>query len=102
MTSAQITEADVDGFRRKLDDWGDGLTEGELGVLRLVLDRAFPGGDGEVAGYAILSPRDPASGLPTGKRMHKPYALTDGMDNSFGILIGLNLPGLSAQPSPQI
>ena len=21
----------------------------------------------------VLSPRDPASGLPTGKRMHKPY-----------------------------
>jgi type VI secretion system secreted protein Hcp len=26
-------------------------------------------------GHAIVSPRDPASGLPTGKRMHKPYSL---------------------------
>jgi hypothetical protein len=25
--------------------------------------------------HAIVSPRDPASGLPTGKRMHKPYSL---------------------------
>jgi hypothetical protein len=27
------------------------------------------------AGHAIVSPRDAASGLPTGKRMHKPFAL---------------------------
>src|SRR5262245_35032894 len=26
--------------------------------------------------YAIVSPRDAASGLPTGKRMHKPIVLT--------------------------
>ena len=26
-------------------------------------------------GHAIVSPRDPASGLPTGKRMHKPYSI---------------------------
>ena len=26
-------------------------------------------------GHAIVSPRDAASGLPTGKRMHKPYSL---------------------------
>ena len=25
---------------------------------------------------AIVSPRDPASGLPTGKRMHKPYSIS--------------------------
>ena len=24
--------------------------------------------------HAIISPRDAASGLPTGKRMHKPYS----------------------------
>jgi type VI secretion system secreted protein Hcp len=27
-----------------------------------------------VASKEIISPRDPASGLPTGKRMHKPYS----------------------------
>ncbi|MEP7234917.1 MAG: hypothetical protein ABI778_06445 [Ignavibacteriota bacterium] len=26
--------------------------------------------------HDIISPRDPASGLPTGKRMHKPFTLT--------------------------
>ena len=26
--------------------------------------------------YEIISPRDPASGLPTGKRQHKPIAIT--------------------------
>jgi type VI secretion system secreted protein Hcp len=26
--------------------------------------------------HEIVSPRDPASGLPTGKRMHKPYTVT--------------------------
>jgi type VI secretion system secreted protein Hcp len=26
--------------------------------------------------YAIVSPRDAASGLPTGKRMHKPFTIT--------------------------
>jgi hypothetical protein len=25
---------------------------------------------------AVVSPRDPASGLPTGKRMHKPFTVT--------------------------
>jgi type VI secretion system secreted protein Hcp len=26
--------------------------------------------------HEIVSPRDPASGLPTGKRMHKPFTTT--------------------------
>jgi hypothetical protein len=26
--------------------------------------------------YQVVSPRDAASGLPTGKRMHKPYTVT--------------------------
>lgn len=33
----------------------------------------IPGLDGNAsAAHEIISPRDPASGLPTGKRMHKP------------------------------
>jgi bacteriocin-like protein len=28
----------------------------------------------------IVSPRDPASGLPTGKRMHKPFTLNSDLD----------------------
>ncbi len=31
---------------------------------------------------SIVSPRDPASGLPTGKRMHKPFVITKELDKS--------------------
>ena len=38
------------------------------------------GGEGKIAGlkfrYELISPRDPASGLPTGKRQHKPVMIT--------------------------
>jgi type VI secretion system secreted protein Hcp len=32
--------------------------------------------------HAIISPRDAASGLPTGKRMHKPFTITKELDKS--------------------
>lgn len=32
--------------------------------------------------HEIVSPRDPASGLPTGKRMHKPFVITKEVDKS--------------------
>jgi type VI secretion system secreted protein Hcp len=32
--------------------------------------------------HAIISPRDAASGLPTGKRMHKPFVITKELDKS--------------------
>jgi hypothetical protein len=31
-------------------------------------------------GHEIVSPRDPQSGLPTGKRMHKPMVITKELD----------------------
>jgi len=34
----------------------------------------------------IVSPRDPASGLPTGKRQHKPFVITKELDKSSPIL----------------
>lgn len=34
----------------------------------------------------IVSPRDPASGLPTGKRMHKPFVITKELDKSSPML----------------
>ncbi len=40
------------------------------------------GGCSIVVGNEIVSPRDPASGLPTGKRMHKPFIITKEMDVS--------------------
>jgi type VI secretion system secreted protein Hcp len=36
--------------------------------------------------HEIVSPRDAASGLPTGKRMHKPFVITKELDKSSPIL----------------
>ncbi|MEO6705883.1 MAG: hypothetical protein ABIN04_08560 [Ginsengibacter sp.] len=35
-----------------------------------------------IVGNEIVSPRDPASGLPTGRRMHKPFVITKELDVS--------------------
>src|SRR5438132_5709614 len=32
--------------------------------------------------HEVSSPRDPASGLPSGKRMHKPFTITKELDRS--------------------
>jgi type VI secretion system secreted protein Hcp len=37
--------------------------------------------------HEIISPRDPASGLPTGKRQHKPITITKELDKSSPLLI---------------
>src|SRR6476661_4498086 len=39
------------------------------------------------ASHEIISPRDPASGLPTGKRMHKPMVITKELDKSSPLLL---------------
>ncbi|MCC6523188.1 MAG: type VI secretion system tube protein Hcp [Polyangiaceae bacterium] len=36
--------------------------------------------------HGIVSPRDPASGLPTGKRMHKPLVITKTIDAATPLL----------------
>ncbi len=36
--------------------------------------------------HEVVSPRDPASGLPTGKRMHKPFVITKELDKSSPLL----------------
>ena len=36
--------------------------------------------------HEIVSPRDAASGLPTGKRMHKPFVITKELDRSTPLL----------------
>lgn len=36
--------------------------------------------------HEIISPRDPASGAPTGKRMHKPYTCTSEVDIATPLL----------------
>ena len=48
------------------------------------------GREGKIAVIAvshdIVSPRDAASGLPTGKRMHKPFVITKELDKSTPLL----------------
>jgi len=39
--------------------------------------------------HAVISPRDPASGLPTGKRMHKPFVVTYELDKSVPIMYNI-------------
>ncbi|MEO7424891.1 MAG: Hcp family type VI secretion system effector [Fibrobacteria bacterium] len=39
--------------------------------------------------HEIISPRDAASGLPTGKRMHKPFIVTKELDKSTPLLYSL-------------
>lgn len=36
--------------------------------------------------HEIVAPRDPASGRPTGKRMHKPFSITKPLDRSSPLL----------------
>ena len=49
------------------------------------------GKEGQIAVYAyhheIISPRDAASGLPTGKRQHKPLTITKEIDKSTPLLL---------------
>src|SRR5690242_2509508 len=58
--------------------------------------------------HEIVSPRDPASGLPTGKRMHKPLVLTKELDKSSPLLWNVltnneNIPELHVEFwTPQI
>jgi type VI secretion system secreted protein Hcp len=47
--------------------------------------------------HEIVCPRDPQSGIPTGKRMHKPFTITKELDRSSPLLYGVlctneNLP----------
>ncbi len=48
------------------------------------------GREGKIAviavSHEIVSPRDAASGLPTGKRMHKPFTITKELDKSTPLL----------------
>ncbi len=54
------------------------------------------------ANHEIVSPRDAASGLPTGKRMHKPLIITKELDKSSPLLYNLlthneNIPELKLE-----
>ncbi|MDP4221413.1 MAG: hypothetical protein Q8916_12415 [Bacteroidota bacterium] len=42
---------------------------------------------------SVVSPRDPASGLPTGKRMHKPFVITKELDVQSPFTVGVDVDG---------
>ncbi len=44
--------------------------------------------------HEIISPRDPASGLPTGKRQHKPVLVTKPIDSGSPLLMEQFLQGV--------
>ena len=50
-----------------------------------------PGREGSMlvlaSAHEIVSPRDPASGLPTGKRQHKPFTITKPIDKATPLLL---------------
>ncbi len=50
--------------------------------------------------HVIISPRDPASGLSTGKRMHKPFVITKELDKSSPLLATSSAHGAVAIPTP--
>jgi type VI secretion system secreted protein Hcp len=39
--------------------------------------------------HSVTSPRDPQSGLPTGKRMHKPWTFTKELDKASPVLFNI-------------
>jgi type VI secretion system secreted protein Hcp len=43
--------------------------------------------------HTIISPRDSASGLPTGKRQHKPFVLTKSIDKASPLLLAAMIQG---------
>jgi hypothetical protein len=47
MSDLTITEADVQSFRDKLDDWAATLSDGEQAILAMVATRAFPDAAGD-------------------------------------------------------
>src|SRR3954467_12202062 len=52
--------------------------------------------------HEVISPRDAASGLPTGKRMHKPIVITKELDKSSPLIMGMmttneNIPSWSCE-----
>jgi type VI secretion system secreted protein Hcp len=55
-----------------------------------ITDKGFENSIGVIAvTHSIVRPRDPASGLPTGKRMHQPFIFTKELDMSSPILLNV-------------
>jgi hypothetical protein len=60
----ELTEADIESFVEKLDKWGQSLSEGERGMLHLLLARAEAGAEAsEVEGYGFGTIAAPGAGF---------------------------------------
>jgi len=57
---------------------GSSTTRGREGAIVVI-----------AAEHQVVSPRDAASGLPTGKRQHKPYVITKEVDKATPLLYNL-------------
>jgi hypothetical protein len=63
------------------------MINGVLAISAEDLVKVF-GADFRQQGTTLsTSPRDPASGLPTGKRMHKPFVITKQIDVSTAVIM---------------
>ncbi|MCB1219403.1 MAG: type VI secretion system tube protein Hcp [Planctomycetales bacterium] len=51
--------------------------------------RAAGNFEGDLTQYCVVSPRDAASGLPTGKRQHKPIRVSKPIDKATPLLMGV-------------
>ena len=71
---------------------GDGKDVDECAALVATVQVDNGGGVPTLTVSPVLSPRDPASGLPTGKRQHKPFVITTGaLAIGFGHTARLNV-----------
>ncbi|MBV5313463.1 MAG: hypothetical protein JZU47_09215 [Prolixibacteraceae bacterium] len=82
---AQIGAETIQKTKTKSNQSNDRIS-GVDKELRVVKIRGTSTGCEIVFNQAIVSPRDAASGLPTGKRMHKPYVITKEYDKSSPVL----------------
>jgi hypothetical protein len=82
---AQIGAETIQKTKTKSNQSNDRIS-GVDKELRVVKIKSTSSGCEIVFNQSIVSPRDAASGLPTGKRMHKPYVITKEYDKSSPIL----------------
>ena len=62
------------------------MINGVLAISVEDLTKVFGAGFRQQGTTLSASPRDPGSGLPTGKRMHKPFVITKTMDVSTALI----------------
>jgi len=93
--SAQVENEAVLKTKTKSNQSNDRLSS-QTDESRIVKILSTANGAEIVFNQAIVSPRDAASGLPTGKRQHKPIKFTKEIDKSSPVLAKQSSSGLGA------